>query len=301
MPNKELIKSDLAIERLLPEINANHRECQKSGSEALNHAIQAGALLWKLKECVKHGEWKSLIESRCDFSLSSSKTYMLLSKSLPPILKANGKNAGSDMTIRGGMKLIAESKPSKSQKASALTVSAKSGGDSSHKSKTDTPTTAAASVVVEVDVSPAAPGVTVTEPDGVGVTQYEDTFEIDDLTSESKDAFGSDVPAELSLAFQLCAGFDEQCDKLSSIKTWLTQNANHPGARILEGAAQRIRTDLDQARAELKFAKPYCVCVYCHNKNPKVANCTACKGLGWITEPIYKAAPKGLKREKVKA
>ena len=66
-------------------------------------------------------------------------------------------------------------------------------------------------------------------------------------------------------------------------------------------AKQRIVADLDNADSELKFSAPHCVCVYCENKPPKVANCTACKGLGWITEQIYKAAPKGLKREKATA
>lgn len=127
------------------------------------------------------------------------------------------------------------------------------------------------------------------------------TFDtVGELSSESKDAFGTEPPEELRKVFELRVGFKEQRAKLTSIKTWLTQNQNHPGAAILSGAAQRIRTDVNHADNELDFATPYCVCVYCHNKNPKVANCAACKGLGWITEPIYKAAPKGMQREKAK-
>ncbi len=115
-----LTKEQVTIEQLLPEINANHRECIKSGNDALKHAIQAGELLVKLKECVKHGEFQPLIESRCDFSLTSAKTYIKIATDLPAVLKTSGKTAGADMTIRGGMKLIAEAKP---QKASALTKS----------------------------------------------------------------------------------------------------------------------------------------------------------------------------------
>lgn len=140
-----------------------------------------------------------------------------------------------------------------------------------------------------------------TDNAGNGTTTYNDTFDPAELTSESKDAFGNNVPDELDLAFQLRAGFKEQRDKLSSIKSWITQNINHAGASILQGARQRIVTDIDQADSELKYATPYCVCVYCHNKAPKVANCNACKGLGWITEPIYKAAPKGMQNGKAKA
>lgn len=127
------------------------------------------------------------------------------------------------------------------------------------------------------------------------------SFNPSEWTPDSKDAFGAAPPDDLRTVFEICEEFDAQRAKITGIKTWITQRLSHPGAKVLEGAAQRIRTDLDQADSELKFAKPYCVCVYCHNKSPKVANCTACKGLGWITEPIYKAAPKGMKRETVKA
>lgn len=130
--------------------------------------------------------------------------------------------------------------------------------------------------------------------------KYDDEFDTVKMAVDSKDAFGDSPPEELRQAFELREGFKAQRDKLTSIKTWMTQNMNHPGAVILKDAKDRLRTDIDQADSELKFAMPYCVCVYCHNKDPKVANCTACKGLGWITEPIYKAAPKGMQREKAK-
>lgn len=127
------------------------------------------------------------------------------------------------------------------------------------------------------------------------------TFDTAEMSSESKDAFGKETPEEIAKAFELREGFQEQRNKLTSIKTWMTQNQNHPGAAVLAGAVQRIVTDIDNADSELKFCTPYCVCVYCHNKKPKVTDCNACKGLGWITEQIYKAAPKGLQREKAKA
>lgn len=127
------------------------------------------------------------------------------------------------------------------------------------------------------------------------------TFNVVELTNESKDAFGVEAPKELRQVFELCEELDAQRAKLTGIKSWLTQRASHPGAVLLVDADQRIRTDLDQADTELKFAKPYCVCIYCHNKAPKVANCTACKGRGWMTEPVYKAAPKEMKREKAQA
>lgn len=127
------------------------------------------------------------------------------------------------------------------------------------------------------------------------------TFNVEELTGESNDAFGEQVPDDLRQVFELCEEFDDQRKKLTAIKSWITQRLNHPGAKWLEAAAQRIRSDIDNADSELKFAKPYCVCVYCLNKPPKVANCNACKGFGWITEPVYKQAPKGMKRDKVRS
>lgn len=124
--------------------------------------------------------------------------------------------------------------------------------------------------------------------------QYNDPFDPAELSGESKDALGKDAPDDLRQVFELRAGFKEQRDKLTSIKTWMTQNIKHPGAALLAGAQQRIVTDIDNADRELKFSAPHCVCIYCKNKAPKVANCNACKGKGWINESIYKAAPKGM-------
>jgi hypothetical protein len=122
------------------------------------------------------------------------------------------------------------------------------------------------------------------------------TFNVAEFSAPvAKDSLGHDLPAELRQAFEICAEFDAQRAKLTAIKTWMTQRVSHPGAAVLTDAAQRIKSDLDQADAEIKFAKPYCVCVYCKN----TGDCTACKGKGWLTEQVYKAAPKGLKREKV--
>jgi hypothetical protein len=129
------------------------------------------------------------------------------------------------------------------------------------------------------------------------VRRHADTFEPAEFVSEAKDAFGDGVAGDLKQVFELRGEFDEQLAKLASIKTWMTQRATHPGAAVLAEADQRIRSDLTQVHEELKFAKPHCVCVYCKNKKPKVLDCNACKGKGWMTEQVYKAAPKGLKRE----
>jgi hypothetical protein len=123
------------------------------------------------------------------------------------------------------------------------------------------------------------------------------TFDPAEFTPSSvKDGFGDEVTGELRPAFELLAEFKEKRQQLTNLKTWITQRMSHPGAAILATAAQRLKSDIDTVDRELKFAAPHCECVYCKNKMPKVANCEACKGRGWIPIPIYSSAPKDMKR-----
>jgi hypothetical protein len=110
------------------------------------------------------------------------------------------------------------------------------------------------------------------------------------------DGFGDEVTGELRHVFQIVSEFKEKRQQLTNLKTWITQRLNHPGAAVLASGESRIKADIDNLDIELKFAVPYCECVYCKNKMPKLANCNACKGRGWITQEIYKQAPKELKR-----
>lgn len=123
------------------------------------------------------------------------------------------------------------------------------------------------------------------------------TFDPKELTPQSvKDGFGDEVTGELRAAFAIRAEFQEKRQQLTNLKTWITQRVSHPGCAVLKSGESRIKTDIDNLDTELKFATPHCECVYCKNKMPKVANCNACKGRGWITQEIYKQAPKELKR-----
>lgn len=301
-----LTKEQATVEKLLPDIRATHKEFLKSGQATVDLARQIGDMLWKLKECVKKGEWTELVEDRCEFTIRTATTYMKLSGGWELLEK---KEAAAT-TIDGCVKLIGQSKPKthKGGKRKVVPKPAKSADNGKRGSETESPQPAAAE-------KPAGPC-----PHG-GDHDYDDeacrrchdpkpkgrkvtggtAFNVEELTGESKDAFGTQAPSELRQVFELCEEFDAQRAKLSGIKSWMTQRLAHPGAAVLVDAAQRIKTDLDHLDAELKFAKPYCVCVYCKNESPKVANCNCCKGRGWMTEQLYKAAPKGLKREKAQA
>lgn len=122
--------------RLVPEVNAHHRECLKSGADALQNAMKAGALLAKMKKMVPHGEWGAIVK-RLDCNERTSQLYVQLSEKLPAIVAKN-KELGADLTIRGGMKLISEAKPKakpKAQRVALLTQPAKGKADT----KTDIP------------------------------------------------------------------------------------------------------------------------------------------------------------------
>lgn len=110
---KTIVKVDVAAEKLIPEINANHRECIRSGREALKHAQQAGELLWKLKESLAHGQFEEVVEGRLDFALTIAKGYMKVSEGLPRLLEKLGNEAPPEISIRGAIKLIDEHNPKK--------------------------------------------------------------------------------------------------------------------------------------------------------------------------------------------
>lgn len=112
-------KEVLDAHGLIKDVNAHHAEVLKSGADALSNATQAGAMLTGMKKKVPHGEWGSLLK-RLDFNERTAQWYMKLSKNLPAAI-AKGKQVGSDLTIRGAMKLISESKPKKAQKRSSAT------------------------------------------------------------------------------------------------------------------------------------------------------------------------------------
>lgn len=118
--SKEQLANELKVESLLPEINADIRECNKSGSDATKYAIQAGDLLLKLKAVVKHGEWLPLLESRVDCPPRTAQTYMKMSCFVAGI-KKEGKDIASDATVGCCLKLIGQSKQAKQKKPNAPT------------------------------------------------------------------------------------------------------------------------------------------------------------------------------------
>lgn len=114
---------------------------------------------------------------------------------------------------------------------------------------------------------------------------------------EVLDGLGQPVPDGLLDVFRVAPEFAERRNSLVQMKKWINQRRNHPAGVVLDSAYQQILADLNNLDAQLRFAQPHAVCPYCRNELPKLANCTACKGSGWVSEDTYKQAPKGMKRE----
>jgi hypothetical protein len=239
------------------------------------------------------------VEDRCEFDIRTAQTYMKVSGGWA-LLEKKGAAA---TTIDGAVKLIAQASPKKGGKTKALRNSPNSGSNGTA-SKRGEPGGASNAD----STAPPSPGPASGEaagnsrpPEPAGQPSGGTSFDPSEWKpTEIKDSLGIEVAGDLEEVFEIAHEFEEARNKLTAIKAWMTQRVKHAGGKWLESAQQRILTDLKQAGTEIKHAKPYCPCVYCQNKAPKVANCNACKGLGWITEPVYDAAPKGMKREKVK-
>jgi hypothetical protein len=132
-----LTKEQATVEKLLPEIRATHKAFLLSGKETVELARQIGDYLWKLKECVKHGEWQSIVEDRCEFTMRTAQTYMKLAGGWELLEK---KEAAAT-TIDGCVKLIGQATPKKrvTQKRSGVRISTKSGGKSGSHQQTSAP------------------------------------------------------------------------------------------------------------------------------------------------------------------
>lgn len=186
-----LTKEQVTIERLLPDIRATHKEFLKSGQETVDLARQIGDMLWKLKECVKHGEWVKLVEDRCEFAIRTAQTYMKVSGGWNLLEK---KEAAAT-TIDGCVKLIGQANPKKGGKTNAVRKAPKAASASLSKPKTDTP-------------KPASEP----EPEDDGPLNDEPIAELT-FDERVKEANGKIE----SFCRQIVKSFEESCPKLLSI------------------------------------------------------------------------------------
>ena len=279
---------------LVSEVKACWRELSKSGRESTKYAMQIGDLLIRMKTHLPHGDFQKTIEERFDFSYSTAKDYMKLAANRELIEKRlKGDEFSEQLSLRGSMKLIAVSKPKstsvqgKGRRAALLKKSTEPDGPGPDG---DDPNEHCRE---QIENERATGDMNTPPAEASG-----DTFNVAELdTPDDKvlDGLKQNPPKELVEVFKILPEFAKHRNAITQIKKWITQTISHPGAKVLEGVAQSIKVDLDNADRALRFARPHSICVYCKNKLPKLANCNACKGHGWITELTYDQAPKDQK------
>ena len=284
---------------LVREINGEKQKHADAGMEIGKAVATAHSILAKDGKDGRFSEW---VEAECGFSRATAYNYMNAWQRFGncPTVGQFDSVALYDLAspntpepaVKEAIKLADKGVKITRVKAKELLDKFRVAAEKPKKPRTPKVETAAEPTKPE---EPPAPDEPAGQPSGG--TSFDPT---EWTPSDLKDSLGNEVPGPLEEVFEIAHEFNEQRAKLTAIKSWLTQRIKHPAGKWLESAQQRIRTDIDQADSEIKHAKPYCPCVYCHNKEPRLANCNACKGLGWITEPVYDAAPKGMKREKVK-
>lgn len=119
------------------------------------------------------------------------------------------------------------------------------------------------------------------------------TFNPAEWTGDGKDGTGKEHTGEMRTVFETGDAIEKARQHLVNLKRDINRLLTLAGGELLQVAKQRIMADLDNLDTEIKFAKPFAPCCYCAG-NPK--HCKACKGIGWLNESTYKAAPKEKKR-----
>jgi len=88
---------------LSTDINTEHRLATNAAKTAIQHAINAGALLNEAKARVKHGEWLPWLQENCELSERTARNYMRLAN-----LPESKRQRVADMPIRQALEFIAE-------------------------------------------------------------------------------------------------------------------------------------------------------------------------------------------------
>jgi hypothetical protein len=70
------VDHELALQRLVGEINSAHDVCLDAAQDTLTKAIEVGRLLDKAKSQVGHGKWIPWVEAHCEFGIKQAQNYM---------------------------------------------------------------------------------------------------------------------------------------------------------------------------------------------------------------------------------
>jgi hypothetical protein len=98
--------TDLALDELANEINAEHAKAEAAARSAVDHALRAGELLIEAKGQCQHGEWGAWIQEHCEFSERTAQVYMRVARELPKLDDPKAQRV-ADLPLRDVSRLLA--------------------------------------------------------------------------------------------------------------------------------------------------------------------------------------------------
>jgi hypothetical protein len=108
-----------------------------------------------------------------------------------------------------------------------------------------------------------------------------------------KDGIGMPIPEHLRGVFAKTPEFYGLARTVSAIKSQVKQAAQADPAAWDRFNLNAFGAGCDNLRDLLTLSGPYAVCLYCRAE--QAADCTACKGTGWLSKVQHRAVTKELK------
>lgn len=99
-----------ALDAIAARANDAHRQVNRSSSETLSLAKQAGEILQEAKSDLKHGEWIPWLESNFEGSVRTAQLYLQVFENWAQ-LEANTQHV-SHLSLRGALASISDKEPS---------------------------------------------------------------------------------------------------------------------------------------------------------------------------------------------
>jgi hypothetical protein len=115
-----------------------------------------------------------------------------------------------------------------------------------------------------------------------------------DTPTEMYDMLGKPVPESIMEIFGRADEIKTMIRQLSLMLTKLKESQDDELYQYLK--IEPIQAMIKDVKRSLRFAVPYAICPYCFADEDN-QNCKACNGTGWVSEAIYKAVPKELKKK----
>lgn len=106
---------------------------------------------------------------------------------------------------------------------------------------------------------------------------------------EPKDQAGNVIPKKLRDIFEKRSEFLALSKKLAGIKADAEKLAETDAGAYLR--FNTVKTDIENAARHLRGSAPHALCPYCQSGRKGAGDCSACKGIGWVNEGIFKQAP----------